>query len=168
MTHGGGHRHVDRPVRSPGRGGVIGLLHRHPGRARAGSFDGGFLGEGGISYAGPNARARAELAADVVRQRLTRRNGFGGDLRVDLIGLNSLHATARAAGGESDDIRLRVAVRSTQRDDVDFMLWEVESLLCCGPAGGGGYRGQVTPCVVTHSTLIARDLVKPTFEMFVA
>ena len=104
----------------------------------------------------------------MVRQRLTRRNGFGGDLRVDLIGLNSLHATARAAGGESDDIRLRVAVRSTQRDDVDFMLWEVESLLCCGPAGGGGYRGQVTPCVVTHSTLIARDLVKPTFEMFVA
>ena len=104
----------------------------------------------------------------MVRQRLTRRNGFGGDLRVDLIGLNSLHATARAAGARSDDIRLRVAVRSAQRDDVDFMLWEVESLLCCGPAGGGGYRGQVTPCVVTHSTLIARDLVKPTFEMFVA
>ena len=131
-------------------------------------FDGGFLGESGISYGGPNAQARAELAADVVRQRLTRRNGFGGDLRVDLIGLNSLHATARAAGARSDDIRLRVAVRSAQRDDVDFMLWEVESLLCCGPAGGGGYRGQVTPCVVTHSTLIARDLVKPTFEMFVA
>lgn len=131
-------------------------------------FDGGFLGEGGISYAGPNARARAELAADVVRQRLIRFNGFGGDLRIDLIGLSSLHATARVAGGESDDVRLRVAVRSTRRDDVDFMLWEVESLLCCGPAGGGGYRGQVTPCVVTHSTLISRDLVQPRLEMFVA
>jgi hypothetical protein len=47
-------------------------------------------------------------------------------------------------------------------------LWEVESLLCCGPAGGGGYRGQVTPCVVTHSVLIPRDQVSPTFEMFVA
>ncbi|MCF8532918.1 MAG: DUF1446 domain-containing protein [Reyranella sp.] len=131
-------------------------------------FDGGFLGEGGVSYAGPNARARAELAADVVRQRLTRRNGFGSDLRVDLVGLSSLHATAQVPAGASEDIRLRVAVRSTERDDVDFMLWEVESLLCCGPAGGGGYRGQVTPCVVTHSTLIARDLVRPTFEMFVA
>lgn len=131
-------------------------------------FDGGFLGEGGVSYAGPNARARAELAADVVRERLKRQNGFSGDLRVDLVGLNALHATAGIAPGPSEDIRLRVAVRSTERDDVDFMLWEVESLLCCGPAGGGGYRGQVTPCVVTHSTLIARDLVRPTFEMFVA
>lgn len=131
-------------------------------------FDGGFLGEGGVSYAGPNARARAELAADVVRERLTRQNGFGGDLRVDLVGLNALHATAGTVPGASEDIRLRVAVRSTGRDDVDFMLWEVESLLCCGPAGGGGYRGQVTPCVVTHSTLIARDLVRPTFEMYVA
>jgi hypothetical protein len=61
-----------------------------------------------------------------------------------------------------------VALRSTNRDDIDMMLWEVESLLCCGPAGGGGYRGQVTPCVVTHSALIARDQVTPKFEMFVA
>jgi hypothetical protein len=131
-------------------------------------FDGGYLGEGGVSYAGPNARARAELAADVVRQRLTRANGFGGDLRIDLVGLNALHATAETAYATSEDIRLRVAVRSTERDDVDFMLWEVESLLCCGPAGGGGYRGQVTPCVVTHSTLIDRDRVRPTYEIFVA
>ena len=131
-------------------------------------FDGGFLGEGGVSYAGPNARARAALAADVVKERLTRSNGFGGDLRIDLIGVNSLHATADVPQSAPEDVRLRVAVRSVEREDVEFMLWEVESLLCCGPAGGGGYRGQVTPCVVTHSTLISRDLVKPTFELFVA
>lgn len=131
-------------------------------------FDGGFLGEAGVSYAGPNARARAQLAAEVVKERLTRQNGFGGDLRIDLLGVNSLHATAETRASDSDDVRVRVAVRSTERDDVDFMLWEVESLLCCGPAGGGGYRGQVTPCVVTHSTLIDRDRVRPTFEMFVA
>ena len=131
-------------------------------------FDGGFLGEGGVSYAGPNARARAELAADVVRERLTRINRLGGDLRIDLIGLNSLHQTAEAPAGDSADIRLHVALRSTERDDVDTMLWEVESLLCCGPAGGGGYRGQVTPCVVTHSALIERDRVSPTFEVFTA
>jgi hypothetical protein len=131
-------------------------------------FDGGFLGEAGVSYAGPNAQARARLAADVVRERLTRDNGFRGDLRLDLIGLNSLHGTAHEPATDAEDVRLRVAVRSIERDDVDFMLWEVESLLCCGPAGGGGFRGQVAPCVVTHSTLIARDLVKPSFEMFVA
>jgi hypothetical protein len=131
-------------------------------------FDGGFLGEAGVSYAGPNARARAELAADVVRERLTRINRLGGDLRVDLIGLNSLYQTAETPVSDAADIRLHVALRSTGRDDIDTMLWEVESLLCCGPAGGGGYRGQVTPCVVTHSALIARDQVNPTFEVFTA
>jgi hypothetical protein len=41
------------------------------------------------------------------------------------------------------------------------LLWEVESLLCCGPAGGGGYRGQITPSVITHSAWLDRDQVQP-------
>ena len=48
------------------------------------------------------------------------------------------------------------------------MLWEVELLLCCGPAGGGGFRGVITPAVTTKSVLIDRAKVRPTFEMFVA
>ena len=48
------------------------------------------------------------------------------------------------------------------------MLWEVEALLCCGPAAGGGYRGQITPSVVTHSALIDRAAVKPSVRMLVA
>ena len=47
------------------------------------------------------------------------------------------------------------------------MLWEVGSLLCCGPAGGGGYRGRHLPAVETKSVLIERGLVKPRFEVFV-
>src|SRR5262245_36652080 len=49
-------------------------------------FAGGWLGEGEISYAGPNAEARARLAADVVRRRV----GNGLDLRFDLIGVLSV------------------------------------------------------------------------------
>ncbi len=131
-------------------------------------FDGGFLGEAGVSYAGPNAQARAELAASVTRERLTRINQLGGELRIDLVGVNSLFQTAGVAASDAADIRLHVGLRSPDKSDIETMLWEVESLLCCGPAGGGGYRGQVTPCVVTHSCLIARDQVHPSFEMFVA
>ena len=46
--------------------------------------------------------------------------------------------------------------------------WEVESLLCCGPAGGGGFRGHITPSVVTHSTFIPRAQVGTTVEIFEA
>jgi hypothetical protein len=48
------------------------------------------------------------------------------------------------------------------------MLWEVESLLCCGPAGGGGFRGTIIPSVVTRSVLIDRERVCPTIKMLVA
>ncbi|HEX2891623.1 acyclic terpene utilization AtuA family protein [Vineibacter terrae] len=131
-------------------------------------FDGGFLAEAGVSYAGPNAQARARLAGEVVWQRLSRNNALQGDLRIDMIGINSLHGTAHMPATDSEDVRLRVAMRSRRRDDIDTMMWEVESLLCCGPAGGGGYRGSITPCVVTHSTLVGRDQVRPTMRMFTA
>jgi hypothetical protein len=131
-------------------------------------FDGGFQGEAGISYAGPGAQARGELAASVIQERIQRVHRLTGDLRVDVIGSGSLFATAghRAAG--SEDVRLHAALRSGDREEAELMLWEVESLLCCGPAGGGGYRGQITPCVMTKSVLIPRGLVTPKLEVMVA
>ena len=131
-------------------------------------FDGGFVGEGGISYAGPNAARRGGLAADILRERLSRNQGFAENMRIDLIGLSSIHATARPGPEDADDVRVRVALRSHDRGAIETMLWEVEALLCCGPAGGGGYRGQVSPSVVTHSTLIDRAVVAPKFRMHIA
>ena len=131
-------------------------------------FDGGFLAEAGVSYAGPNAKARARLAAEVVETRLREAHGIQGPVRIDLIGVNSLFATAREDGGESEDVRVHVALRSCRREDAELMLWEVESLLCCGPAGGGGFRGSIVPSVMTRSVLIDRDRVRPRMRMLVA
>jgi hypothetical protein len=135
-------------------------------------FDGGFLGEAGVSYAGPNAARRARLARDILLERLNRHAGFAGKLRIDIIGLASLHATALGAEAEGkaepEDVRVHAALRSTDRADAETMLWEVESLLCCGPAGGGGYRGQISPSVVTHSALIEREAVATRHRVLVA
>lgn len=132
-------------------------------------FDGGLLGEAGVSYAGVNAAARARLARDILTERFDRVEGMAGAYRIDLIGLNSLHATAGTAAPETaDDVRVRVAMRSMDRDLIEMVLWEVEALLCCGPAGGGGYRGQITPGVVTHSAMIDRDAVSPTVRVYQA
>lgn len=128
-------------------------------------FDGGYLAEAGISYAGPSAVARARLARDVVEERMTEALGNQAKLRLDLIGVSSLHGTALEYPSDAQDIRLRAALRSTDRDRAETLLWEVESLLCCGPAGGGGYRGQITPSVVTCSASIARERVPTSFEM---
>ena len=56
-------------------------------------------------------------------------------------------------------------MRADSREIAELLLWEVESLLCCGPAGGGGYRGQITPSVVTHSTFLERDCVQATLRI---
>ncbi len=132
-------------------------------------FDGGMLGEAGVSYAGVNAAARARLARAILVERFERIAGMAGAYRIDLIGLSSVHATADVEEPDSsNDVRVRVAMRSMDRDLIEMMLWEVEALLCCGPAGGGGYRGQITPSVVTHSTMIDRNAVPTSVKLFEA
>jgi hypothetical protein len=131
-------------------------------------FDGGFQAEAGVSYAGPSAQTRGELAASIVRERMSRVHGVDGGLRVDLIGVSSLFATAGAKATDARDVRLHATLRAPKRADAELLLWEVESLLCCGPAGGGGFRGSVTPCVMTKSVLIDRSRVKPTCAVLTA
>ena len=130
------------------------------------AFDGGYLAEGEISYAGAGAVARGQLAGEIVHERMRNVHQSSSELRVDLIGVNSLHGTAReGATHESADVRLRVALRSNERREAELLLWEVESLLCCGPAGGGGFRGHITPSVVTHSAYLPRALVETDVEV---
>ena len=64
--------------------------------------------------------------------------------------------------------RGRSSPGASSREEAELLLWEVESLLCCGPAAGGGYRGAVTPSVITHSASLPRDSVRPAFELLEA
>ena len=124
------------------------------------AFDGGYLAEAGVSYAGPGAKGRAQAAADIVHERLRHVHGANAPLRIDLIGMSSLHASA-VVNDASDprDVRVHCAMRGSSKDEAKLLLWEVESLLCCGPSAGGGYRGQITPSVVTYSASLPRDQV---------
>lgn len=130
------------------------------------AFDGGLLAEAGVSYAGPGATNRARLAKEILEERMTHLHGCNAPLRFDLIGLNSLHGSALPCPEEEiDDIRVRAALRADSREQAELLLWEVEALLCCGPAGGGGYRGQITPSVITHSAFLDREQVKPSLRI---
>jgi hypothetical protein len=127
-------------------------------------FAGGWLGEGEISYAGPNAEARARLAAEVVRRRV----GGGLGVRFDLIGVISVfgddagRAQDRRPAGDAQDVRLRVAATHPDRTRVEAVLREVTALYTCGPAGGGGVRTAITQRLSSASCLVPRDLVPST------
>jgi len=132
------------------------------------AFDGGYLAQAGVSYAGPGAQRRAELAGQIVAERMRAVHGSNSALRIDVIGAASLHATARRYHENSEDVRLRCAQRASSSEQAELLLWEVESLLCCGPAGGGGYRGSVTPSVMTYSASLPRDCVTVRTEILEA
>ena len=132
------------------------------------AFDGGWLAEAGVSYAGEGAQARAAMAGEIVLERMRRVHGVNAPMRSDLVGVHSLHASVLDYPGDSRDVRLRYAMRASSRDEAELLLWEVESLLCCGPSAGGGYRGAVTPAVLTCSASIDRDAVSPRVEVFEA
>ena len=129
-------------------------------------YEGGWLAEGEISYAGPGAEARARLAADVLRHRLQ-----GLVLRVDLIGALSLFADdagrllAQWPVEEMRDVRLRVAAAHADRDMAEDLAREVTALYTCGPAGGGGVRTNVRARLETQSCFVPRSRVGAGFEM---
>ncbi len=128
------------------------------------SLDGGWLGEGEISYVGPNARQRAELAASVVRDRC-RMIGIDLPVRLDIIGtvstFDSDEGALRLAERFEDDgdYRVRAAVRTPDRETARMVSDEVLSLYCSGPAGGGGVRQALTQRVETASILVERERV---------
>ena len=129
------------------------------------SFEGDWIGEAEISYAGPNALARARLAADVIGKRLDNR-GLRLKRRLDLIGTESVFdddggTLANAYRGNPPEVRMRLAVSGPERRPVDAAVGEVLALLCCGPAGGGGMRSQVRNRVRTLSCLVPRNRVSP-------
>lgn len=132
-------------------------------------YRGDWLGEAEISYAGPNALARSELAADIIRKRLKIRD-LTVRHRIDIIGATSafdnddgaLRADNDGLGG--DDFRVRLAVRAPQRNLVEGALQEITALYCCGPAGGGGVRTRVSPRIETRSFLVPRDLTPTGFR----
>jgi Acyclic terpene utilisation family protein AtuA len=128
-------------------------------------YHAGHIGEGHVGYVGPNARARAELAANIVRSRLAQRDLDLDDLRIDLIGLNSLHGPASPAEGEPYEVRLRVAARSMNRRHAEYVGQETQSLLTNGPYGGGGDFMQVRDLVGVRSVLMPRGWITPQVEV---
>src|SRR5262249_61023759 len=105
--------------------------------------DGGFLGEAEISYAGPNAPARAQLAAEVVRARVRTRAPHL-NVRVDAIGVRSVWGAAGATmnlrGAQTDDVRLRFAAEASTASEAEILLDQPEALYCAGPWAGDGRR----------------------------
>ncbi|NVZ20445.1 acyclic terpene utilization AtuA family protein [Pseudomonas costantinii] len=122
----------------------------------------GWIGEGQMSYGGPGAVARAQLARDVVLKRLELMGVKMQDVRAELIGMDSLHGPR--SNVEPWEVRLRVAARCEERSDAVRVGNEVETLYTNGPSGGGGASKSVRQVVAVASLLLPRSAVNPRIE----
>ena len=129
------------------------------------SADGGWLGESEMIYAGPNALARARLAADIVRKRIAA-HGVKEPARIEIVGTGAVYDNDASDRERSKNMpmdgeyRLRAAIRTLDKATAQYVNDEVLSLFCSGPAGGGGYRCNITGQVNTASVLVPRGPVE--------
>lgn len=121
-----------------------------------------YIGEGQISYSGPGAQARGQLALDIVRERLAIMGVQSEELRYELIGVNAIHgAQLSATANEPYEVRARVSGRTATLREAVRIGNEVETLYTCGPAGGGGATKSAREVIAVLSALLPRELIKP-------
>lgn len=127
-------------------------------------YEDGFIGEGEISYGGTNATARAKLAGDVVKKRLSPLKLSAENLRIDIIGLNSLYKNSIKSESLPIEVRLRVAAHTMIEADAAMIGREVEALYTNGPAGGGGVRSSVREIISIYSILVPENVIKSSIK----
>jgi acyclic terpene utilization AtuA family protein len=125
-----------------------------------GYFD-SYVGEGQSSYAGAGALARAKLALRIVEERLKLTGVATRELRLEIIGIDSVHRGARAGSGpELREARIRVVGRTDSLKDAIRIGNEVETLWLNGPAGGGGAWKSAREVIAAVSTLLPRSEIR--------
>jgi hypothetical protein len=121
----------------------------------------GFIGEGQISYAGPGARARGELALEILKQRLQTQGLATLEHRAEMVGVSAMHGTQLGQNSEPYEVRVRLAARTETRAQAERIGQEVEALYLNGPSAGGGVTQSVREVVAAASALIPRESVQP-------
>jgi hypothetical protein len=131
-------------------------------------IDGGWLAEAEISYAGHHADERAQLAAQIIQERLSDTL----KLRIDFIGSSSIFSSDDGQGPKRitqkgfEDIRLRVAATHQTKAVANRVCREVTALYTCGPAGGGGVRTSIRSRLNTLVCYLPRESINTSFEFF--
>jgi hypothetical protein len=144
------------------------------GRARPDSLkaligiDEGYIGEALVSYAGPGALGRAEVARDLVRAGLAPLldDGSISELRVDLLGIDALIGPSRRPAEPPWEVHVRAAGRCRLRAVADRIGGVIEYVQVYGPAGTAGHRRYIRPVIAMYGTLIPRSEVNISVDHF--
>jgi len=129
------------------------------------SYAAGWKSAGTLTFAWPDAAAKARAAARVLRERLDRLGLRFAETHVELVGWDSTHGPlAGEPPADLPEVMLRYAVRADERAPVERFTREIAPLVLTGPPSVTGYatgRPRVDEIVAYWPALIERSAVEP-------
>jgi len=129
------------------------------------AYAAGWKSVGTLTYAWPDAAAKARAGEEVLRRRLDRLGLGFQEIHTELVGWSSTHGPlAGEPGADIPEVQLRFAVRADERAPVERFTREVAPLVLTGPPSVTGYatgRPRVDEIVAFWPALIDRSAVEP-------
>jgi hypothetical protein len=129
------------------------------------AYAAGWKSVGTLTYAWPDAAAKARAADRVLRERLDRLGLAFEEIHTELVGWSSTHGPlAGEPDPEIPEVQLRFAVRANERAPVERFTREIAPLVLTGPPSVTGYatgRPRVDEIVAFWPALIDRSVVEP-------
>lgn len=135
-------------------------------------YSDGWMGEGYISFSWPKAYSKAKRAAEIIRRRLEMHGVRPEEIHEEYIGINSLWGPLAPEPVDEErinEVRLRIAIRTRNKQDCEILAREFPPLLLSGPPTASAVAGTPQPreLMGLWSTLIPRELVQPHVQITV-
>ena len=128
------------------------------------AYASGWKATGTLTYAWPDAAAKARAADRILRERMDRLGLHFDEIRTELVGWDSTHgALVGEPPADLPEVQLRVGVRSDDRAAVERFTREIAPLVLTGPpsvTGFAGGRPRVQEIMAYWPALIRREEVE--------
>ncbi len=128
------------------------------------AYHAGFKATGGLTYAGPDAVAKARRADSILRARLDRAGLRFDEIRTEFVGAGACLGLEPGPGANDlPEVGLRVGVRAAERAPVEAFTREIAPLILAGPptvTGFAGGRPRVQDVMAYWPALIDRSAVE--------
>lgn len=133
------------------------------------AYEDGYKAVGTLTYAWPDAAAKARRASQILRERLHRLGLVFDDIRTELVGWDSTHGfLAGEPPSDLPEVQLRMGVRGHDRAAVERFTREIAPLILTGPpsvTGFAGGRPRTQEIMAYWPALIRREAVEPNLSV---
>lgn len=110
-------------------------------------YDDGYMGQALLGYAWPDALAKAQLAASIIREQMAEQGIQAQETVIEYLGYNSIHGPLAdpAHAADLNEVYLRLAIRCSEKREAAKLGRLFPPLGLSGPPFIGGAAGMLEP-----------------------